>query len=163
MSCFRRRAGGKGAMPSSCFKLHACCILQQPGQHSCSTSCCCRCHYYCCCRRSSRLHFIGSWKARVEALMADHYQQQQQQAPRNPAAAAGGAGAGQHPLMCGAGAGSSKRGKSGAAAGGGAAQGRVIVHIDMDCFFAAVSTVGRPEFAGGSGTASVLFFAVTSA
>jgi hypothetical protein len=26
--------------------------------------------------------------------------------------------------------------------------GRVIVHIDMDCFFAAVAAVGRPEFAG---------------
>jgi hypothetical protein len=25
---------------------------------------------------------------------------------------------------------------------------RVIVHLDMDCFFAAVAAVGRPEFAG---------------
>lgn len=78
--------------------------------------------------------------------MADHYQQQQQQA------AGGGP---QHALLFGAGA-SSKQGKgpAGAAAAAGGRQQqqqqqRVIVHIDMDCFFAAVSTVGRPEFAGG--------------
>jgi hypothetical protein len=116
--------------------------------------------------RSSRLHFIGSWKSRVEALMAEHQQQQQQQSLRNPAAAApaaapaaaaaaaaagaDGDNSGQpHPLMFGAGSSSNssaagKRGKGGAAGG----QGRVIVHIDMDCFFAAVATVGRPEFAG---------------
>ncbi|KAF8057676.1 REV1 [Scenedesmus sp. PABB004] len=80
--------------------------------------------------RSSRLHFIGSWKARIEALMAEAPQQQQHaqhaqaqraQAQRRPAAAAGPRGAGGE---------------------------RVVVHIDMDCFFAAVAAVGRPEFAG---------------
>lgn len=97
--------------------------------------------------RSSRLHFIGSWKSRVEALMADHHEQQQQ-LPGSAAAAAGG---GQHPLMLAAAANSaaSKRSKAAAAAAsGGAAQRRVVVHIDMDCFFAAVAAVGRPEFAG---------------
>jgi DNA repair protein REV1 len=85
--------------------------------------------------RASRLHFIGSWKARIEALMASssaapfaaaaaadtgppraapphpkHQQQQQQQQ--------------QHPPE------------------------RVILHVDLDAFFATASSLGRPEFAG---------------
>jgi len=106
--------------------------------------------------RSSRLHFIGSWKARVEALMADHLLQQQQQVGPRPAgataaaaaaAASGGGGGGaggQQALLLGGGLGS-KRAKGPA---GSAAARRVIVHIDMDAFFASVATVGRPEFAG---------------
>jgi DNA repair protein REV1 len=67
--------------------------------------------------RASRLHFIGSWKARIEALMASETsaaaaalrpppQQQQQQ------------------------------------------ENRVILHVDLDAFFATASSLGRPEFAG---------------
>lgn len=74
--------------------------------------------------RSSRLHFIGSWKARIEALLAEQQQQQQQQRP-----AAKGLLQGQQKAGSGAGV-------------------RTIVHLDMDCFFAAVAAVGRPEFAG---------------
>jgi hypothetical protein len=54
--------------------------------------------------------------------------------------------------MFGAGPNSSSRRGKGA---GAAAQPRVIVHIDMDCFFAAVSLVGRPEFAGGRSATAV--------
>jgi DNA repair protein REV1 len=35
-----------------------------------------------------------------------------------------------------------------AAGAGAAAQERVVVHLDMDCFFVSVAAVGRPEFAG---------------
>lgn len=61
--------------------------------------------------KSSRLHFIGRWKARLESLMTQQladsphptpYQQQQQQ--------------------------------------------RVIVHVDMDCFFASVTEASNPVF-----------------
>lgn len=34
------------------------------------------------------------------------------------------------------------------AGGGGGAGSRVIVHVDMDCFFAAVAALGRPQFKG---------------
>jgi DNA repair protein REV1 len=81
--------------------------------------------------RSSRLHFIGSWKARIEALMAEQ--------PQQPAAAA--AAGGLRSFLEGQ---QQQRQQKGAAA-----PQRVIVHLDMDCFFAAVAAVGRPEFAGG--------------
>ena len=76
--------------------------------------------------------------------MADHLlqQQQQPQAAGRPAAAAAAGGAFVGQLLLAGSGGSSKRARPGA-------QRRVIVHIDMDCFFAAVATVGRPEFAGG--------------
>jgi hypothetical protein len=67
--------------------------------------------------------------------MADHYQQQQQQQQQQP------------PLLFGAAA--AGTGKQSKGQQQQQQQQRVIVHIDMDCFFAAVSTVGRPEFAGG--------------
>eukprot|EP00879_Flechtneria_rotunda_P028766 GHRR01030986.1.p1 GENE.GHRR01030986.1~~GHRR01030986.1.p1 ORF type:complete len:219 (+),score=84.02 GHRR01030986.1:502-1158(+) len=77
--------------------------------------------------RSSRLHFIGTWKARIEALMA----QQQQQQPAPPAAVGRKIGVlGQQQQQ------------------GRGADNRTIVHLDMDCFFAAVAVVGRPEFVG---------------
>jgi DNA repair protein REV1 len=37
---------------------------------------------------------------------------------------------------------------SAAATSAAAAHERVIVHLDMDCFFVSVAAVGRPEFAG---------------
>ncbi|GFR48077.1 hypothetical protein Agub_g9915, partial [Astrephomene gubernaculifera] len=62
--------------------------------------------------RSSRLHFIGTWKTRIEALMAEV--------------------------------------EAGAPAPAPYSKGteRVILHVDMDCFFASVAAVGRPELAG---------------
>ncbi|KAK9844061.1 hypothetical protein WJX81_003182 [Elliptochloris bilobata] len=62
--------------------------------------------------QASRLHFIGSWKARIEVLAAK---------------LAGDAPAPKPP------------GRGGQ---------RVIVHIDMDCFFASVAVLGNPELAG---------------
>uniref|UniRef100_A0A383W0I0 DNA polymerase kappa n=1 Tax=Tetradesmus obliquus TaxID=3088 RepID=A0A383W0I0_TETOB len=91
--------------------------------------------------KSSRLHFIGSWKARIEALMAE----QQQQQPAAAAAAAGplsGFLRGQQQQQ------RLQKGGGGAAAAAAAAGQRVVVHLDMDCFFAAVAAVGRPQFAG---------------
>jgi DNA repair protein REV1 len=81
--------------------------------------------------RSSRLHFIGSWKARIEALIAEQPQQQQQLMPAEAAGLYSFLGGQQQ----------QQQQKKGAVQ-------RVIVHLDMDCFFAAVAAVGRPEFAG---------------
>eukprot|EP00198_Chlamydomonas_reinhardtii_P004670 XP_001694006.1 deoxycytidyl transferase [Chlamydomonas reinhardtii] len=63
--------------------------------------------------RNSRLHFIGTWRTRIEALMAEVEAAAPQPLP--PAA----------------------RGAE-----------RVVLHVDMDCFFASVAAVGRPELAG---------------
>lgn len=62
--------------------------------------------------KASRLHFIGSWKARYQQILDEL-------APPPPMPP---------PLRL-----------SGE---------RVILHIDMDCFFCAVAVRGRPEFAG---------------
>ncbi|EFJ42568.1 hypothetical protein VOLCADRAFT_97374 [Volvox carteri f. nagariensis] len=62
--------------------------------------------------KSSRLHFIGTWKTRIEALMAEV----EGTAP-NPAPYTKGTE-------------------------------RVVMHVDMDCFFASAALVGRPELAG---------------
>jgi nucleotidyltransferase/DNA polymerase involved in DNA repair len=66
--------------------------------------------------RASRLHFIGTWKARLETLMASSA------AIEAPAPA---------PYTLGGGGGK-----------------RVILHLDMDCFFASVAEAGHPEFKG---------------
>lgn len=71
--------------------------------------------------RASRLHFIGTWKARLEALMASSV------ATEAPAPA---------PYILGGGG------------GGGGYGTRVILHLDMDCFFASVAEAGHPEFKG---------------
>ncbi|KXZ53208.1 hypothetical protein GPECTOR_7g1101 [Gonium pectorale] len=63
--------------------------------------------------RSSRLHFIGTWRTRIEALMSEVE-------PHAPAPA---------PYTKGG-------------------PERVILHVDMDCFFASVAALGRPELAG---------------
>lgn len=77
--------------------------------------------------KSSRLHFIGTWKSRIETLMATTTDK----GPA-PKSVLGGGRAGVF--------------FPGTAGGGrlGPAE-RVIVHIDMDCFFASAATVGHPE------------------
>jgi len=72
--------------------------------------------------RASRLHFIGTWKARLEALMASSV------ATEAPAPA---------PYTLGS-----------LGGGGGGYGKRVILHLDMDCFFASVAEAGHPEFKG---------------
>ncbi|GIL49419.1 hypothetical protein Vafri_5746, partial [Volvox africanus] len=62
--------------------------------------------------KASRLHFIGTWKTRIEALMAEV-----EGAAPNPAPYTKGTE-------------------------------RVVIHVDMDCFFASAAAVGRPELAG---------------
>ena len=88
--------------------------------------------------KSSRLHFIGTWKARIEALMlAD------EGTGRSPAPAAAAAGG---PLGAGG-----FFGPAGRAAKAGGAKGlgsRTIIHLDMDAFFATVAELGRDEFKG---------------
>jgi DNA repair protein REV1 len=73
--------------------------------------------------RASRLHFIGTWKARLEALMASSLATE---APAPAPYTLGGLGGG----------------------GGGGYGKRVILHLDMDCFFASVAEAGHPEFKG---------------
>ncbi|GIL73675.1 hypothetical protein Vretimale_5440, partial [Volvox reticuliferus] len=62
--------------------------------------------------KASRLHFIGTWKTRIEALMAEV-----EAAAPNPAPYTKGTE-------------------------------RVVIHVDMDSFFASAAAVGRPELAG---------------
>lgn len=69
--------------------------------------------------RSSRLHFIGSWKARNEALTLSLV-------PGAPAPAP-------YPESTG---------------GGSLPPLRDIIHLDMDCFFVSVALRDRPELRG---------------
>ena len=60
--------------------------------------------------RASRLHYIGSWRARYETFLDD---ETTTPPPLPPPAAKNGE--------------------------------RLVMHVDMDCFFAAVAALGRPE------------------
>jgi DNA repair protein REV1 len=91
--------------------------------------------------KSSRLHFIGSWKARIEQLMLE--EEGAGPAPLKVAPGAAAAAQAKARLLLGP-----KAAAAAGGAGGGAAPGRAIIHVDMDCFFAAVAAIGRPEFAG---------------
>lgn len=82
------------------------------------------------------MHFIGTWKARIEALMTDY--QQQQQRPSAAAAAVRGMFNQQQ----------QQQQRGGTINSSSSSSSRTIVHLDMDCFFAAVAAVGRPEFHG---------------
>lgn len=62
--------------------------------------------------KASRLHFIGSWKARYQQLLDTIPPPPPMPPPLHPSGE------------------------------------RVILHIDMDCFFCSVAMRGRPEFAG---------------
>lgn len=66
--------------------------------------------------KSSRLHFIGRWKARIEALALALQDKGPAPCARAPAAGATG----------------------------GPCAERVILHVDMDCFFASVATLADP-------------------
>ena len=68
--------------------------------------------------RASRLHFIGSWKTRLEKLM------QSGVVDDSPVPTDGGDANAQ------------------------SSKGRTVVHVDMDCFFASVAESSRPEFHG---------------
>ena len=68
--------------------------------------------------RASRLHFIGSWKTRLEKLM------QSGVVDDSPVPTDGGDANAQ------------------------GFKGRTVVHVDMDCFFASVAESSRPEFHG---------------
>ncbi|KAK9810528.1 hypothetical protein WJX72_012236 [[Myrmecia] bisecta] len=81
--------------------------------------------------KSSRLHFIGTWKARIEALhatMAVSAPVPQQAMPSVHAES------GQRSLFMGS---TASR-----------AAERSIIHLDMDCFFASVAALGNPAFEG---------------
>jgi DNA repair protein REV1 len=97
--------------------------------------------------KSSRLHFIGSWKARIEQLMME--EQGAGPAPVKVAPGAAAAAQAKARLLLGPKAAAAAAAAAGAAGGGGGAPpSRAIIHVDMDCFFAAVAAIGRPEFAG---------------
>jgi DNA repair protein REV1 len=88
--------------------------------------------------KSSRLHFIGSWKARIEALMLANEGSGPSPSPATGTAATGASGAGLFAAL-------GKGAKVGAAKGLGS---RTIIHLDMDAFFATVAAVERAEFKG---------------
>ncbi|KAK9805394.1 hypothetical protein WJX73_010812 [Symbiochloris irregularis] len=75
--------------------------------------------------RSSRLHFIGTWKARIEALAA-------RMCPEAPSPSLA------HPSHL----------RIGQATASGPASGRCIIHLDMDCFFASVAELTDPALKG---------------
>ncbi|KAK9825519.1 hypothetical protein WJX74_003581 [Apatococcus lobatus] len=82
--------------------------------------------------RSSRLHFIGRWKARIEALQAS-------MSTAAPAAAQPSApGTLESVLLQGMPRGAQQAGP----------KERTIIHLDMDCFFASVAASKDPAFKG---------------
>ena len=85
--------------------------------------------------RASRLHFIGSWRTRFEALAARLHIEDDERG--------GGVGElGRHPVAA-----ATAPPPPPPAAGGGRAE-RFVVHLDMDCFFASVSLSRAPAFRG---------------
>lgn len=73
--------------------------------------------------KASRLHWIGTWKARIDALLAVPPEATPQPATAQPSVAAALQG--------------QRRGAE-----------RMVIHLDMDCFFASIATQGHPSFRG---------------
>lgn len=96
--------------------------------------------------RSSRLHFIGSWKARIEALQASLGPLGPRPSPHPQQGSTGTLMRG----VLGPQGGIPKGGlpKGGHSKSKGDAHERSIIHLDMDCFFASVAALGIPELEG---------------
>lgn len=92
--------------------------------------------------KASRLHFIGTWRTRIEALMAEWLQSASNHpTPAAPAAPTTGGGA----------KGGSSSGlvrSPGSLATSISTPERVVIHVDMDAFFASAAAAGHPELAG---------------
>lgn len=73
--------------------------------------------------KASRLHFIGTWKARIEALMSELVESAPAPSSSRPSVLAALHGHSKGPE-------------------------RVIMHLDMDCFFASIAANGHPALAG---------------
>ncbi|KAJ3063325.1 deoxycytidyl transferase [Podochytrium sp. JEL0797] len=94
---------------------------------------------------SSRLSKISNWKSDLRDFVMDL---QRDKMARKAAGEKDGGGAviGSHKFKQGGGGRGRGRGRGGGRGGGGREVAvRTIMHIDMDCFFASVGLLGRPE------------------